>query len=291
MDNSRLLFVTGMSGAGKSSVLKMLEDAGYFCVDNLPISLIPTFVELICKTSDKTGYTALSVDIRSGDSLKGIESVLGQLEETGFNYQILFLDASTDVLVKRFKETRRTHPLAEVGRIDKGIEAERKQLLFLRNNADYIIDTSRMLIRELKADIESIFIEGKSFRNFVITIISFGYKYGIPSDCDLVFDVRFLPNPFYVDELREKTGNDEEVYNFVMSEKRAPVYLDKLEDMLRFLIPGYIEEGKNQLVVGIGCTGGRHRSVTLARAIHDRLSDLDYSIRLEHRDIKKYIGE
>lgn len=288
---TKLVFVTGMSGAGKSSVLNMLEDSGYFCVDNLPISLITTFVELINKAADKAGSTALSVDIRSGESLKEMESVLNQLEEKGYNYHILFLDASTEVLVKRFKETRRMHPLAEMGRIDKGIEIEREQLEFLRNNADYIIDTSRMLIRELKSDIDRIFVDGKSFQNFVITILSFGYKYGIPSDCDLVFDVRFLPNPFYVDELRDKTGNDEEVYNYVMSDKRATQYLDKLEDMLRFLIPGYIEEGKNQLVVGIGCTGGRHRSVTLARGIRKRLEDLDYVVRLEHRDIKKYMGE
>lgn len=289
--DTKILFVTGMSGAGKSSVLNMLEDAGYFCVDNLPISLITTFVELIGKAADKTGSTALSVDIRSGEALAEMESVLNQLDEKGYRYQILFLDASTEVLVKRFKETRRTHPLAEMGRMDKGIEVERKQLEFLRNNADYIIDTSRMLIRELKADIERIFVDGKTFHNFVITILSFGYKYGIPSDCDLVFDVRFLPNPFYVDELREKTGNDEEVFNYVMSDKRASEYLDKLEDMLRFLIPGYIEEGKNQLVIGIGCTGGRHRSVTLARGIRRRLAALDYVVRVEHRDIKKYIGE
>lgn len=283
----KLIFVTGMSGAGKSSALNMLEDAGYFCVDNLPIALIPTFVNLIEKSNQNIVRTAICVDIRSGRSLVEMESILERLSVAGHCYNILFLDASTDVLVKRYKETRRTHPLADIGRIDKGIEEERKQLKFLRDNADYIIDTSRMLIRELKADVDRIFVKGQGFHSFVITLLSFGYKYGIPADCDLVFDVRFLPNPFYIDSLKHKTGNDDPVYNYVMSFEGATVFLNKLEDMLKFLVPGYITEGKNQLVVGIGCTGGRHRSVTLARALKERLEKMEYDVRLEHRDVVK----
>lgn len=283
----KLVFVTGMSGAGKSSALNILEDVGYFCVDNLPIALIPTFVDLIEKSSQNITRTALSVDIRSGKLLGEMDSVLNRLSNAGYDYKILFLDAGTDVLVKRYKETRRTHPLSDIGRIDKGIEEERKQLKFLRDKADYIIDTSRMLIRELKSDIDRIFVEGKEFHSFVITLLSFGYKYGIPADCDLVFDVRFLPNPYYIDDLKYKTGNNAQVYDYVMSFREAGDFLDMLENMLKFLIPGYITEGKNQLVVGIGCTGGRHRSVTLARALHERLEKMEYDVRLEHRDVEK----
>ena len=283
----KLVFVTGMSGAGKSSVLNMLEDVGFFCVDNLPISLIPTFISLTGKSSEKIERTALSVDIRSGKSLGEMKNVLQELDAMEYPYTVLFLDASTPVLVKRYKETRRTHPLSEMGRIDKGIEKERFELSFLRERADYILDTSRMLIRELKADIDRIFVEGESFHNFVVTIVSFGYKHGIPADCDLVFDVRFLPNPFYIDELKFKTGNDKEVFDYVMAFEPAKTFLDKLQDMLLFLIPGYMNEGKNQLVVGKGCTGGKRRSVTLARSIHDQLGKLKYAVRLEHRDIEK----
>jgi len=287
----KLVFVTGMSGAGKSSVLRMLEDAGYFCVDNLPISLIITFATLTSQACADYDKVVLSVDIRSGKALGEMEKVLNELKEMGYDYEILFLDADTSTLVKRFKETRRIHPYANTCRIDAGIEKEREQLTYLRNNADYILDTSRMLIRELKADIDSIFVAGEKKINFVITILSFGYKYGIPSDCDIVFDVRFLPNPYYVPELKEKTGNDKEVYDYVMNGSYAAEFLEKLREMILFLIPRYIEEGKNHLVIGIGCTGGRHRSVTIARSLHDGMESVDCALRLEHRDIKKYIGE
>ncbi len=287
MKDMHIVFVTGMSGAGKSSVLNMLEDVGYFCVDNLPIKLITKFVNLTDSSAENIRRTAVSVDIRSGDALAEMTEVLKKLKNEGYRYSILFLDASNEVLVKRYKETRRTHPLAKTGRIDKGIDEEREKLQFLRDNADYIIDTSRMLVRELKAEIDSIFVEGQDFHNFVVTILSFGYKHGIPSDCDLVFDVRFLPNPFYVDGLKHKTGNDDEVYNYVMSFDKATQFLNKLEDMINFLIPSYIDEGKNQLVIGIGCTGGHHRSVTLARKLQERMEKSEYSVRLEHRDIDK----
>jgi len=202
-------------------------------------------------------------------------------------YEILYLDSSDEVLIKRYKETRRIHPLTGTGRIESGILEEREKTAFLKQQADYILDTSQLLVRELKAQIDKIFVENEGFRNFMITVLSFGFKYGIPSDADLVFDVRFLANPYYVPELKYKTGNEEEVQNYVMQTETAGQFLDKLEDMLKFLIPNYINEGKNQLVVAIGCTGGKHRSVTLANAITKRLGCLEYGIKVEHRDIGK----
>jgi Predicted P-loop-containing kinase len=283
----RLVIVTGMSGAGKSSVLKMLEDVGYFCVDNLPIQLIPKLAQLTFEESQHIEKAALGVDIRSGNALEELGEILYDLEKRGYHPEIVFLDSSTEVLMKRYKETRRVHPLSGAGRVDKGIELEREKLEFLKKRANYIIDTSQLLIRELKLEIDKIFVNSEKYNNFYITVLSFGFKYGIPSDSDLVFDVRFLPNPYYIPELKAKTGNDKEVFDFVMKSDSAVGFLGKLEDMLKFLIPNYIIEGKNQLVVSIGCTGGKHRSVTLANAIAGRLSGLDYGLKVEHRDIEK----
>ncbi|NLO09315.1 MAG: RNase adapter RapZ [Clostridiales bacterium] len=281
----RFVIVTGMSGAGKSSVLKMLEDAGFFCVDNLPIKLVKKFVKLIMQgNNDKV---ALGLDIRSGQSLDELDAVLKDMKNIGFCYEILFLDCSPEVLVKRYKETRRIHPLSQSGRVDKGIELEREKLDFLRKKADIIIDTSHLLIRELKTQIDTIYVEDEDFKNFMVMILSFGFKYGIPADSDLVFDVRFLRNPFYISELKDKTGMDETVSKFVMDSDAAMQFLNKLEDMLKFLIPHYISEGKNQLVIGIGCTGGKHRSVTLTNELAQRLAGLGYGIKTEHRDIEK----
>ncbi len=281
----RFVIVTGMSGAGKSSVLKMLEDAGYFCVDNLPIQLVKKFIKLI--TQGNQSRVALGLDIRSGQALRELDAVLQDMKRLGFNYEILFLDCAPEVLVKRYKETRRRHPLSGTGRVDKGIDLEREQLFFLRKKADIIIDTSHLLIRELKTQIYKIYVDDEKFSNFFITILSFGFKYGIPVDADLVFDVRFLPNPFYIPELKKKTGNDIEVDRYVMASLAAEQFLDKLEDMLTFLIPHYISEGKNQLVVGIGCTGGRHRSVTLVNELGKRMHGTEYGLKTEHRDIDK----
>lgn len=281
----RFVIVTGMSGAGKSSVLKMLEDAGFFCVDNLPIKLVKKFVKLIMQgNNDKV---ALGLDIRSGHSLDELDAVLKDMKNIGFHYEILFLDCSPEVLVKRYKETRRLHPLSQSGRVDKGIELEREKLDFLRKKADIIIDTSHLLIRELKTQIDMIYVKDEDFNNFMVMILSFGFKYGIPVDSDLVFDVRFLRNPFYISELKDKTGMDAMVSKFVMDSDAAGQFLNKLEDMLTFLIPHYISEGKNQLVIGIGCTGGKHRSVTLANELAKRLAGLGYGIKTEHRDIEK----
>nr|WP_294485003.1 RNase adapter RapZ [uncultured Anaerosporobacter sp.] len=283
----RFVIVTGMSGAGKSSVLKMLEDIGFFCVDNLPIQLILKFAQLAYDQSSQLDKIALGIDIRSGQALEGLNEILVEAISKGYSYEILYLDTVNEVLVKRFKETRRNHPLSGNGRVDAGIELEREKLEFLKKQADFIIDTSQLLIRELKIEINKIFVQEQEYGNFYITILSFGFKYGIPTDCDLVFDVRFLPNPYYDQELKPQTGNDKPVYEYVMSSQKASEFLDKLEDMLEFLIPNYIEEGKNQLVVGIGCTGGKHRSVSIANALSDRLSKLEYGFKVEHRDIKK----
>ena len=231
---------------------------------------------------------ALGIDARSGRSLDELEVVLDRMEKAGYQFEILFLDAEDSVLVKRYKETRRSHPLAMGGRVDDGIRLEREKMRFLKERADYIIDTSHLLTRELKQEIERIFVENQEFCNMMISVLSFGFKYGIPSDADLVFDVRFLPNPYYVDELRPLTGLDERVFNYVMDCDIAREFADKLEDMIEFLIPNYVKEGKTNLVIAIGCTGGKHRSVTLARELYSRLSkNKKYGFRLEHRDVDK----
>lgn len=285
----RFVIVTGMSGAGKSTALKMLEDMGYFCVDNLPVPLIPKLAELFNVSGSEVQKAALGVDIRSGQSFGELERMLEELDAMNMKYEILYLESSDNVLVKRYKETRRFHPLSgSSGRVDEGIKRERERLGFLKKKADYLVDTSHMLTRELRQELNKIFVENKEFKNLYITVLSFGFKYGIPADADLVFDVRFLPNPYYVDELRPMSGNDPEVRDYVMGNEKAGEFLDKLTDLLEFLIPNYIIEGKTQLVIGIGCTGGKHRSVTLANALFARLSQAEsYGIRIEHRDIGK----
>ncbi len=281
----RFVIITGMSGAGKSSVLKMLEDNGYFCVDNLPVPLILKFAEL-SNADEHRRKIALGIDIRSGSGLENMDAILEQMKEHGYEYEILFLDAGDDVLIKRFKETRRAHPLAQQGRVDEGIAEERKRLDFIRNNSDYIIDTSTLLIRDLRMKIEDIFVKNKKFKNLFVTVLSFGFKYGIPVDADLVFDVRFMPNPYYVEELKHKTGNEKEVQDYVMNSDVSREFIKKLDDMIRFLIPNYVKEGKNQLLIGIGCTGGKHRSVTVANELYQKLSkDENLGIKVAHRDI------
>lgn len=285
----KFVILTGMSGAGKSTAIKMMEDIGFYCVDNLPIPLLEKFVELSdLQQNAELQKVAVGIDIRNGQALEELKNVLARIRSTGASYEILFLDAEDSVLVKRYKETRRNHPLSVGGRVDKGIAEERKRLAFLKKGADYIIDTSRLLTRELKAELEKIFVQNQDYKNLFITILSFGFKYGIPADSDLVFDVRFLPNPYYVEGLRAKTGNDKEIQDYVFQFDEAHTFLDKLSDMLNFLIPNYIAEGKNQLVISIGCTGGKHRSVTLANALYQKLSgNREYGIKIEHRDIGK----
>lgn len=284
----RFVIVTGMSGAGKSTALKMLEDMGYFCVDNLPIPLLPRFVEMFSGPDEEVKKVALGIDVRGGQDFSGLNEVLDDMDERQAEYEILFLDAHDDVLIKRYKETRRQHPLSGSGRVDTGIAKEREKIMFLKMRATYILDTSKLLTRELRIELEKIFVKGQKFCNLYITVMSFGFKYGIPHDSDLVFDVRFLPNPYYIDELRAKTGNDPEVQDYVMDNEKSRLFLEKLKDMVDFLIPNYILEGKNQLVISIGCTGGKHRSVTLANALYHILEEQEnYGVRIEHRDIGK----
>ena len=284
----RFVIVTGMSGSGKTSVLKFLEDINFFCVDNIPPALLPKFAELCYEQEGEIERVAMGIDIRGGKLFNDLFEVLSDLQHKGYEYEILFLDASDDVLIKRYKETRRTHPLAGSGRVENGIREERRRLKYLKEHADYILDSSQLLTRELKAELDKIFVKNLGFKNLMITVLSFGFKYGIPSDSDLVFDVRFLPNPYYIDELRPLSGNDKPVSDYVMNCEASRIFLDKLADMVSFLIPNYILEGKNQLVVSIGCTGGKHRSVTLANALYQRLEQSEeYGVRIEHRDIGK----
>ena len=252
----RCVIVTGMSGAGKSTALKMLEDMGYFCVDNLPVPLIPKMAELLSVPGTEINKAALGVDIRSGQNFYELKKILKELDRSGTRFEILYLESSDDVLIKRYKETRRFHPLSgKDGRVEEGIKEERKRLEFLRERADYLIDSSHMLTRELRAELSKIFVENKEYKNLYISVLSFGFKYGIPSDSDIVMDVRFLPNPYYIEGLRAKTGNDKEIQDYVMQFPEAVEFSNKLEDMIKFLIPNYISEGKNQLVISIGCTG------------------------------------
>ncbi len=285
----QFVIVTGMSGAGKSSVLKMLEDLGYFCVDNLPVRLIPKMTKMMLEEQEQGSgdKMALGIDIRNLQGLSELDAILDDLEEKGHPYQVLFLEADDSVLVKRYKETRRNHPLALQGRVDKAIAAERVELAHIKKRADYILDTSHMLVRELKHEIDRIFLGTEEYENFFVTILSFGFKYGIPEDSDLVFDVRFLPNPYYIPELKPLTGNDRSVYDYVMAAEQAKVFQKQLFEMVKFLIPNYITEGKNQLVISIGCTGGKHRSVTMVRALADQMKALPYTVKVEHRDIEK----
>ena len=282
----RFVVVTGMSGGGKSTALKMLEDAGFYCVDNLPLSLVEKFVELISMPNSEISKVVLGLDVRSDQSFRDATRVLKQLKDKGYQFEILFMDANDGVLIKRYKETRRVHPLAADGRLEDGVKKERKVLDDIKRNADYVIDTSNLLTRELKEELDRIFVGNGEYNSLMVTVMSFGFKHGIPADADLVFDVRFLPNPFYIDELKRKTGNDREVQDYVMSFGEAGEFLEKLTDMIRFLMPNYVKEGKYRLVIAIGCTGGKHRSVTLANGLYSRLKDeKKYGVKLYHRDV------
>lgn len=285
--NMRFVIVTGMSGGGKSTAQKMLEDMGFYCVDNLPVSLIEKFVELIAMPNSEITKVALGLDVRADQSFEDVTKTLDQLRLNGYQFEILFMDADENALIKRYKESRRVHPLSVDGRIEEGVRKERKILDKIRKNADYVIDTSNLLTRELKTELDRIFVQNEEYNSLMVTVMSFGFKNGIPADADLVFDVRFLPNPYYIDELKPLTGNDKSVRDFVMKAEESEMFLQKLADMITFLIPNYIKEGKYRLVIAIGCTGGQHRSVTLANELYERMKDkANYGIKLHHRDIK-----
>lgn len=283
----RFVVVTGMSGGGKKTALRMLEDIGFYCVDNLPVELIEKFVELLASPGGEVTKVALGVDVRANVGFERVPEILNKLKEAGYPLEILYMEAGDDTLIKRYKESRRMHPLSPDGRIEAGIRKERTILSSIKEQADYIMDSSKLLTRDLKEELDKIFVKDEGYNNLMITIQSFGFKHGIPQDADLVFDVRFLPNPFYIDELKYFTGNDDCVRDYVMSFKESGEFLSKLVDMAEFLIPNYVKEGKYQLVIAIGCTGGKHRSVTLANALFDALKNhKGYGIKLSHRDIE-----
>ncbi len=289
MNESEIKFViiTGLSGAGKTQAMRCFEDMGYFCVDNLPPALIPKFSELCSKSTGSINKVALVIDIRGRGFFNTLFESLRTLIDEGFTYEILFLEASDEVLIKRFKESRRHHPLAPNGRLIEGIKEERKRMNNLKINAEYIIDTTNLTPGQLKEELRNRFILEKGLeRRIIITILSFGSKYGIPLDVDLVFDVRFLPNPYYLDSLRPLSGTDAEVYNYVINNPVTKIFIEKVDDLLEFLIPYYIKEGKPQLVIGIGCTGGQHRSVAIAEKLKDLLKK-NHSVIIKHRDIHK----
>jgi UPF0042 nucleotide-binding protein len=284
----RFVIVTGLSGAGKTQAVRNLEDLGYFCVDNLPPTLIPKFAEACYHTDGRIDKISLVIDIRGGKFFDDLFESLKHLQEEGYKYEILFLDASDEVLIKRFKESRRKHPLAPDGRILNGILMERNRLREVKDRADNIIDTSKLATRELREEITKIYSEdGQVETQLIITVLSFGFKYGIPVDSDLVFDVRFLPNPYYIPELKKYSGNDKPVSDYVMNFKETQDFIIKLEDMVQFLIPNYLREGKRQLIVSIGCTGGRHRSVAIANDICKKLEYCGYKVNIDHRDIEE----
>lgn len=285
----RFVIVTGMSGGGKRTAIKMLEDIGFYCVDNLPVPLIEKFIELVETPNAEIQKVALGLDVRTDQNFETTYKSLMQLRKNGYHFEILFMDANDDTLIKRYKETRRKHPLAQNDgeRLEEGIRRERKILRAIKEQSDYIFDSSKLLVRELKVEMDRIFLANEEFNSLMVSVMSFGFKHGIPQDADLVFDVRFLPNPFYIDELKYLTGNDKAVQDYVMQSPDAEAFLVKLMEMLEFLLPGYVKEGKHQLVIAIGCTGGQHRSVTLANELYQRMKNKgNYGLNINHRDIR-----
>lgn len=283
----RFIVITGISGAGKSLVAKHLEDEGFYCIDNLPPLLIPKIAEICSQSYRKMDKIALVIDIRGGELLNDLFPALDALGGEGHTFEILFMEASDKVVIKRYKESRRSHPLAQEGRLLKGIAEERRVLQKIKDRADYVIETSNLTPKQLKDAITGIIGQDSTFRGLIINIISFGFKYGVPIECDLIFDVRFIPNPFYIESMKRLTGKHENVKEYVLKMPETVEFLDKLNSMLDFLIPNYVKEGKSQLVIGIGCTGGRHRSVAIADELHKSLSDKQHRTVIEHSDIEK----
>lgn len=287
MDDGRLVIITGLSGAGKSQAIKAFEDLGYFCVDNLPPVLLPKFAELCAQAEGRVNRLAVVVDIRGGDFFDDVTGALSTLEQLGLKYEILFLDASDETIIRRYKESRRRHPMAPSGTIVEGIQAERTRLDDLRARAHHLIDTTGVDAKELKERIFRHFAGLKAEERINVSIITFGFKHGLPMDADLVFDVRFLPNPHYVDALRPLTGEDENVSRYVFRGTTAGRFISKVSDLLLFLLPMYIAEGKSNLIIGIGCTGGHHRSVAVGSRLAETLRGKGYNASVEHRDIRQ----
>ncbi|MBQ7036514.1 MAG: RNase adapter RapZ [Clostridia bacterium] len=283
----KFIVITGLSGAGRTRALRCLEDMNYYCVDNLPPILVSKFAEMCAQSQGKLDHVALVVDVRSGSMFKELSGELEEMREKGLPFEILFLDAQDETLIARYKETRRSHPLAPGGRAIDGIVKEREILGDIKKMATHVVDTSNMLPQHLKKRMRDLFSETAGGTGMTVDIMSFGFKYGIPLDSDLVFDVRFLPNPFYEPELKPLTGLDAPVYDFIMAYPQSRVFCDKLVEMVNFLVPQYMEEGKSNLVISIGCTGGKHRSVTVARFLAAALSNAGVACQLSHRDIHK----
>ena len=282
----RLVIVTGVSGAGKSQAIKTLEDMDFFCVDNLPPMIVPKFLEVCKMSEDKMDNIAVVMDLRAGKLFENtVSTALSAIEDAGYKYEILFLDASDETLIKRYKGTRRRHPLSPNDRLEVGIKKEREKLEAIRKKADYIIDTSDLSAKKLREQLLDIFEYGKNFEELFIEITSFGFKNGILKDADLIFDARFLPNPYHVDSLREFNGKNEKIKDYVMGFAETEILITKIMDYLEFVIPEYIKDGRTQLVVGIGCTGGKHRSVVLTEEISKRLTEYGHRIQTAHRDI------
>ena len=284
----RFVIVTGLSGSGKSCAVRVLEDIGYFVVDNMMPSMIKNFAEIAFNSHGKMDKIALVCDIRSGKNFDELADVLDNLKVNDYNYEVLFLEASDEVLIKRYKETRRKHPFSRTGLLSASIAKERGLLEIIKKKATYVIDTSEKTPSQLKKVIETNFADDTTDRALVVNIISFGFKHGLPLDCDLVFDVRFLPNPFYLPELKKKNGTEEEVAEFVFSYQQTQDFLEKLKDMIDYLLPFYEEEGKTQLAIGIGCTGGQHRSVAISELLYAHLWEMGQRVYVNHREMSKW---
>lgn len=281
----KLYIITGMSGAGKSHAMRTLEDRGYFCIDNIPPSLIPKFAQL-SGGAGKFDNVAITVDVRSAELLSGLFPALKELDEISIPYEIVFLEASDKVLQKRYQETRRQHPLESMGlKLAEAIKEERELLSDIKVRSNYILDSSELIPKQLKKELMDLLVEGGEYEQLIISIVSFGFKYGTPLDCDLVFDVRFIPNPYYNASMRKLTGKNEVVSNYVLKQNITKGFISKSVDLVEHMIPGYISEGKSNLVIGIGCTGGRHRSVAISEEIHEILLGLNHRVVLRHRDI------
>ena len=282
-----LIVITGLSGAGRTQALQSLEDQGFFCVDNLPPTFLVKFAELCAQSRGKVSKAAIVCDLRGGEFFSSLSEALSNLEKEGFQLEVLFLDASDVTLIRRYKESRRRHPLSPHGRVLDGIQEERQQLEELRIRADNIIDTSDLSSQELRSKVAELFCKAQGLGQMAVSVISFGFKYGSPMDADLVMDVRFLPNPYYVETLRPLTGEDTLVQEYVFGNPIAQEFMEKYLGLLEYILPHYVQEGKNHLVIGIGCTGGQHRSVAIAERVGQFLEERQYAISVKHRDATK----
>lgn len=290
MAEIQFLIITGLSGAGKSTAMKVFEDLGFFCVDNLPPALLPKFAELCLQSDGRVRRAALAIDVRGGEFFDELFTALAQLQDMGYDYEILFLEAADEALVRRFEETRRKHPLGQAGGVLEGIRAERRRLQSVKEQADKIVDTSALSVRDLREEILGTYVRGESEKTLTISIVSFGYKFGIPLDADLVFDVRFLPNPHYDDALRPLPGSSEEIRRFVLGQEDTQEFMTRLTGLMDYLLPHFIAEGKAHLTVALGCTGGKHRSVVLGDELTRYLRQQGYKVRVRHRDVRKELS-